>query len=204
MDNRVFGLKNSYSVVGGQRQLSADEVGRRPFGSVMSGGEDGGGLLPNGGRLQLDVVSHPEYATPACGDVRDLVVYDKAGERILEGLLADAARRLREEGLPGDISVFKSSAGSAGNSSGCQETYLVERHGEFGRLAGILIRFLVTRQIICGAGTVAVTPRGAVYCLSRQYPQRAARRGCGVAAAARERQRPEHERDHHAAQGGRH
>ena len=30
-----------------------------------------------------------------------------------------------------------------------------------------MIPFLVTRQLICGAGAVAQTPRGAVYCLSR-------------------------------------
>ena len=41
-------------------------------------------------------------------------------------------------------------------------------HGEFGRLADILIPFLVTRQVICGAGKVLQTPRGAVYCVSQR------------------------------------
>jgi proteasome accessory factor A len=103
--------------------------------------------------LYLDVVS-PEYATPECGNVLDLVVHDKAGERILEGLLAGAGQRLREEGITGDIHVFKGNADPAGNSYGCQKNYLAGRRGEFGRLAGILIPFLVTRQLICGAGTV--------------------------------------------------
>ena len=180
-------------------------------------------LLRNGGRLHLEAASRPEYATPECGSVPDLVVHDKAGERILEGLLADAGQRLREEGDAGDISVLKSQRRPGGRSYGCQEDYLVARRGEFGRLADILIPFLVTRQLICGAGAVVQTPRGAVYCLSRpaghhrerpvvrghpvqaahQYPRRAARRR-GVAAAARDRQRLHHERDHHAAQGGRH
>jgi proteasome accessory factor A len=44
----------------------------------------------------------------------------------------------------------------------------VSRHGEFGRLADILIPFLVTRQLICGAGKVLQTPRGAVFCLSQR------------------------------------
>jgi proteasome accessory factor A len=44
----------------------------------------------------------------------------------------------------------------------------VGRHGEFGRLADILIPFLVTRQVICGAGKVLQTPRGAVYCVSQR------------------------------------
>jgi proteasome accessory factor A len=114
------------------------------------------------------VGSHPEYATPECDSVIDLVAHDKAGERILEGLLVDADRRLREEGIAGDIYLFKNNTDSAGNSYGCHENYLVGRHGEFGRLADILIPFLVTRQIICGAGKVLQTPRGAVYCVSQR------------------------------------
>ena len=169
VDKRIFGLSNSHSVVfsAGQRQLSPEEAGRRLFGSVASGGLAAGVVLRNGGRLHLDAASRPEYATPECGSALDLVVHDKAGERILEGLAADADRQLREEGDAGDISVLKISADPAGSSYGCREDYLVTRRGEFGRLADVLIPFLVTRQLICGAGAVLQTPRGAVYCLSR-------------------------------------
>ena len=96
----------------------------------------------------------------------DLVAHDRAGERILEGLLVDAEKRLHDEGIAGEIYLFKNNTDSAGNSYGCHENYLVSRHGEFGRLADVLIPFLVTRQLICGAGKVLQTPRGAVYCLS--------------------------------------
>jgi proteasome accessory factor A len=135
---------------------------------VVSWGRSSNVFLRNGARLYLDVGSHPEYATPECDNVVDLVAHDKAGERILEGLLVDADRRLREEGIAGDIYLFKNNTDSAGNSYGCHENYLVGRHGEFGRLADILIPFLVTRQIICGAGKVLQTPRGAVYCVSQR------------------------------------
>jgi proteasome accessory factor A len=124
-------------------------------------------LLRNGGRLHLEAAGRREYATPECGSVPVLVVHDKAGERILEGLAADAGQRLREERDAGGISVLKASADPAGRPYGCQEDYLIARRGEFGRLADILIPFLVTRQLICGVGTVAHTPRGAVFCLSR-------------------------------------
>nr|BFE80017.1 hypothetical protein GCM10020093_026180 [Planobispora longispora] len=80
----------------------------------------------------------------------------------------DAEKRLREEGIAGDIYLFKNNTDSAGNSYGCHENYLVGRHGEFGRLADVLIPFLVTRQIVCGAGKVLQTPRGAVYCVSQR------------------------------------
>ncbi len=173
MDTRILGLRNAYSVVfsaGEQRQLSPEEAGRRLFGPVASGGHATGVLLRNGGRLHLDVGSRPEYATPECDSVLDLVVHDKAGERILEGLLADADQRLREQDDADGISALKTSIDPAGSSSGCQEDYLVARRGEFGRLADILIPFLVTRQLICGAGTVTQTPRGAAYYLSLGRP----------------------------------
>jgi proteasome accessory factor A len=134
----------------------------------VSWGRSSNVFLRNGARLYLDVGSHPEYATPECDSVRDLVIHDKAGERTLEGLLVDAERRLREEGIAGDVYLFKNNTDSAGNSYGCHENYLVGRQGEFSRLADVLIPFLVTRQIVCGAGKVLQTPRGAVYCVSQR------------------------------------
>jgi proteasome accessory factor A len=171
VDRRIFGVETEYGVTctfRGQRRLSPDEVARYLFRRVVSWGRSSNVFLRNGARLYLDVGSHPEYATPECDNVLDLVAHDKAGERILEGLLVDADRRLREEGIAGDIYLFKNNTDSAGNSYGCHENYLVGRHGEFGRLADILIPFLVTRQVICGAGKVLQTPRGAVYCVSQR------------------------------------
>jgi proteasome accessory factor A len=171
MDRRIFGLENEYGVTctfRGQRRLSPDEVARYLFRRVVSWGRSSNVFLKNGARLYLDVGSHPEYATPECDDIVELVTHDKAGERTLEGLLMDAERRLREEGIAGDIYLFKNNTDSAGNSYGCHENYLVGRHGEFSRLADVLIPFLVTRQIICGAGKVLLTPRGAVFCVSQR------------------------------------
>ncbi|MEU3223786.1 Pup--protein ligase [Streptomyces sp. NPDC006976] len=171
MDRRIFGLENEYGVTctfRGQRRLSPDEVARYLFRRVVSWGRSSNVFLRNGARLYLDVGSHPEYATPECDNLTELVTHDKAGERILEGLLVDAERRLHEEGIAGDVYLFKNNTDSAGNSYGCHENYLVARHGEFSRLADILIPFLVTRQLICGAGKVLQTPRGAVYCVSQR------------------------------------
>jgi proteasome accessory factor A len=171
MERRIFGLENEYGVTctfRGQRRLSPDEVARYLFRRVVSWGRSSNVFLRNGARLYLDVGSHPEYATPECDSITDLVTHDKAGERILEGLLVDAERRLREEGIAGDVYLFKNNTDSAGNSYGCHENYLVARHGEFGRLADVLIPFLVTRQLVCGAGKVLQTPRGAVYCVSQR------------------------------------
>jgi proteasome accessory factor A len=171
VDRRIFGIETEYGVTctfHGQRRLSPDEVARYLFRRVVSWGRSSNVFLRNGSRLYLDVGSHPEYATPECDSLTDLVTHDKAGERILEGLLVDADRRLAEEGITGDIYLFKNNTDSAGNSYGCHENYLVSRHGDFGRVTDILTPFLVTRQIICGAGKVLQTPRGAVYCISQR------------------------------------
>jgi proteasome accessory factor A len=171
VDRRIFGIETEYGVTctfRGQRRLSPDEVARYLFRRVVSWGRSSNVFLRNGARLYLDVGSHPEYATPECDDITQLVTHDKAGERILEGLLVDAERRLQEEGISGDVYLFKNNTDSAGNSYGCHENYLVGRQGEFTRLADTLIPFLVSRQIITGAGKVLQTPRGAVYCVSQR------------------------------------
>src|SRR5947209_1926800 len=171
MQRRIFGIETEFGVTctfHGQRRLSPDEVARYLFRRVVSWGRSSNVFLKNGARLYLDVGSHPEYATPECDSLESLVAHDKAGERILEGLVIDAEKRLHDEGIAGDIYLFKNNTDSAGNSYGCHENFLVGRHGEFSRLADILIPFLVTRQLICGAGKVLQTPRGAVYCVSQR------------------------------------
>src|SRR6266516_4057728 len=171
MDRRIFGIENEYGVTctfHGQRRLSPDEVARYLFRRVVAWGRSANVFLRNGARLYLDVGSHPEYATPECDSLTSLVAHDKAGERILEGLVVDAEKRLHDEGIAGDIYLFKNNTDSAVNSYGCHENYLVGLHGEFSRMADVLIPFLVTRQMICGAGKVLQTPRGAVYCVSQR------------------------------------
>ncbi|MBA3574774.1 MAG: Pup--protein ligase [Actinomycetota bacterium] len=171
MQRRIFGVETEFGVTctfHGQRRLSPDEVARYLFRRVVSWGRSSNVFLRNGSRLYLDVGSHPEYATAECDALVQLVTHDKAGERILEDLLVDAERRLADEGIGGDIFLFKNNTDSAGNSYGCHENYLVARAGEFSRIVDVLLPFLVTRQLICGAGKVLQTPRGAVYCLSQR------------------------------------
>jgi proteasome accessory factor A len=171
MERRIFGLENEYGVtctLRGQRRLSPDEVARYLFRRVVSWGRSSNVFLANGARLYLDVGSHPEYATPECDSVYDLVVHDKAGERILEQLLASAEQRLREEGIRGVIYLFKNNTDSAGNSYGCHENYLTSRRDDFSHYAEVLIPFLVSRQIYAGAGKVLQTARGAMYCTSQR------------------------------------
>ncbi len=171
MDRRIFGLETEYGVtcaVESGRGLSADEVARYLFRKVVAWGRSSNVFLGNGSRLYLDVGSHPEYATAECDDVAQLIAHDRGGERVLEGLVEDAQSRLELEGVPGRIHLFKNNTDSAGNSYGCHENYLVRRQGDFGRLADVLVPFLITRQVLTGAGKVLPTPQGPVYAFSQR------------------------------------
>lgn len=171
MERRIFGIENEYGVtctLRGQRRLSPDEVARYLFRRVVSWGRSSNVFLENGARLYLDVGSHPEYATPECDSLSDLIAHDKAGERILEGLVESAEERLIDEGIRGDVYLFKNNTDSAGNSYGCHENYLVGRQDDFQRTIDTLVPFFVSRQIWAGAGKVLQTAQGTVYSIAQR------------------------------------
>ena len=171
MDRRIFGIETEYGVTcafDGQRTLTPDEVARYLFRRVVAWGRSSNVFLTNGARLYLDVGSHPEYATAECDDIRQVVIQDRAGERIVEGLVADAQLRLAEEGIEGEIHLFKNNTDSGGNSYGCHENFLIRRRADYLDQIEALLPFLITRQLICGAGKVLTTPRGTIYALSQR------------------------------------
>jgi Pup amidohydrolase len=107
-------------------------------------------ILPNGARYYVDH-AHPEYSTPECSTPRELVVQDKAGERILEASVTLAGEVLP----PGErITVYKNNTDGKGNSYGCHENYLVDRRTPFASIVRDLMPFFVTRQVYTGAGKV--------------------------------------------------
>ena len=171
MERRIYGLENEYGVtctLRGQRRLSPDEVARYLFRRVVSWGRSSNVFLANGARLYLDVGSHPEYATPECDSLHDLVAHDKAGEWILGQLVESAEQRLAEEGIHGDIYLFRNNTDSAGNSYGCHENYLTSRNDDLSHYTEVLIPFLVSRQIYAGAGKLLQTARGAQFSISQR------------------------------------
>src|SRR6266496_3598182 len=107
-------------------------------------------ILPNGARYYVDH-AHPEYSSPECVSVRDLVVHDKAGERILERSLQEVARELPSGPR---FSIYKNNSDGKGNSYGTHENYLVDRATPFGDIVRDLTPFFVSRQVFCGAGKV--------------------------------------------------
>ena len=171
MDRRIYGLETEYGVTctfRGQRRLTPDEVARYLFRDVVAWGRSSNAFLPNGGRLYLDVGSHPEYATPECDSLVEAVTHDRAGERIVEQLAVSAEERLEAESVRGTVFVFKNNTDSAGNSYGCHENYLTRRSDDPSSYSSHLIPFLITRQIYAGAGKVLNTARGPIYAISQR------------------------------------
>ena len=159
MERRIYGLETEFGVTAttnGQRRLTPDEVSRALFRKVVAWGRSSNVFLDNGSRLYLDVGAHPEYATAECDTLLDLVAHDRAGERILDDMTSEAQERLAEDGVEGSIYVFKNNTDSAGNSYGCHENFLVSRRGDFQQVSDHLIPFLISRQLTCGAGKIAM------------------------------------------------
>ncbi len=107
-------------------------------------------VLTNGARFYVDH-AHPEYATPECASARDLVVWDVAGERIVE-----AAARRAEVSLPegSTVHVHKNNTDGKGSAYGTHENYLLDRDVPFGLLTRHLLPMFVSRPVLVGAGRV--------------------------------------------------
>ncbi|GAB94555.1 proteasome accessory factor A [Kineosphaera limosa] len=176
MDRRIFGLETEYGLTctrEGRRALGPDEVARHMFRSVVAWGRSSNVFLPNGSRLYLDVGNHPEYATAECDSLADLLAQDEAGTTLLNDLVDEARARLAELELTGTVYLFKNNLDSAGNSYGCHENYLVSRSSDLARLGELLVPFLVSRQIVCGAGRLMRVPDGAGERVEYHVSQRA-------------------------------
>ncbi|MFC5088955.1 Pup--protein ligase [Corynebacterium aquatimens] len=138
----------------GSAVLSPDEVSRYLFKPVIAAHKTSNIFTNSGSRLYLDVGSHPEYATAECDTVTQLLNHDKAGELIFEDLAAEAEQTLANEGIGGQIYLFKNNVDSKFNSYGCHENYLITRELLLKHFAKGFIPFLVTRQMLCGAGMI--------------------------------------------------
>lgn len=122
--------------------------------------------LENGGRLYVDG-AHPEYSTPECTNARDVVIYEKAGERLVQ-LCIENANRIRKE--EDKLFLYKNNTDGKGNSYGYHENYLMLRSTQFEKIVQSLVPFLVTRQIFAGSGKVGTDNKGdpAAYQISQR------------------------------------
>jgi Pup amidohydrolase len=109
-------------------------------------------ILPNGARYYVDH-AHPEYSTPECLSPFELVVHDKAGERILERSLEVVGEEMPSAPK---LVIYKNNSDGKGNSYGTHENYLVDRATPFADIVRDLTPFFVTRQVFTGAGKVGL------------------------------------------------
>ena len=171
MQKRIYGIETEYGIIftpEGRKTLPVEKAIRFLFEKLITTEHFLNVFLENGARFYQDTGCHPEYATPECSSPRQVAIYDQAGERILEDLQNYAEEKIREERIPGKLSIFKNNTDFVGNSYGCHENYLVDRDVDFYYLAEQLIPFLVTRQIYTGAGKVFQTQDGVHYCVSQR------------------------------------
>jgi proteasome accessory factor A len=108
-------------------------------------------VLQNGARFYNDH-THPEYSTPECRTLKQLVAHDRAGERIVQRA---ADRRNEHLGTP-VVHLYKNNTDFHGHSYGCHDNYLVARAIPFPQLVSGLMPFLASRQVIAGAGKVGI------------------------------------------------
>jgi hypothetical protein len=162
LHQRIFGTECEYASVYHslgpcpdkfQCADNLEEFHKKIAGSLMSGVNAlgipmAGEFLGNGGRLYVDRGGHPEYATPECRSIADLVAYEVAGDRIVQDLAANL--HAPDDGV--QLHLYKNNVDLYGHTYGGHENYLISPGG-MDRI-GHLLPFLVTRQIYAGAGKI--------------------------------------------------
>ena len=164
MKKRIYGIETEHGIalVLDDGLWLCDQVFLQPYLSYLQNNYPSSGFLPNGARLYVDVLYHPEYCTAECAGLADLIAQDKAGERILNKILVQAVamgQRRNEK----RVALFKNNVQYAEDdlfyrgqlaTFGCHENFLIEKSLGLDRLEPALIPFLVARQIVCGSGWV--------------------------------------------------
>ena len=112
-------------------------------------------ILSNGARLYVDH-AHPEFSAPEVTNPLDAVLYDKAGERVMETAAALAGA------VPGNktVQLYKNNTDGKGASYGTHENYLCRRETPFPSLISGLLPFFASRQVFAGSGRVGIGPAG--------------------------------------------
>lgn len=159
--NRVVGIETEYGclVSGEPTDAWPARVKNHVFKKMRAGVFDlhyrdyeeppgNGGFLLNGGRLYLDM-GHLEYSSPECRSLEEIVAWDMAGDRLVQGAV-------EEMGAGEKVAFIKNNIDHhTGATFGCHENYLMQREMQFhSPVVGTLLSFLATRQVFTGAGRV--------------------------------------------------
>ncbi len=173
MNRRIFGVETEYGVTvgdadGSNAKVDAEEAARTLFQTALEQARSTNLFLKNGGRLYLDVGAHPEYATAECDQLWDLLAQVRAGAETLAEMATEADQRSGT----GEIHLFANNRDFEGSSYGCHENYLLRRSRDFRAMVDSLVSFLVTRQVVVGAGDLRTDELGQTrYVLSARADQ---------------------------------
>jgi len=181
MGRFIFGLETEYAVVpnrspsrrtGPSQRECAEKVLKKLRDSCASLADNRGAsgfFISNGGNFYIDQGDHVEYATPECLSPLDVVIWDKAGERLLERACSSASGQLAQpRGQGAGFQLFKNNRDYKGSTYGCHENYLLPERIDFEEIQAQLLPFLVTRQIFAGAGCLSWDPKGIGFELSQR------------------------------------
>lgn len=123
-------------------------------------------VTTSGARFYVDH-AHPEYSAPETTNPFDAMVYDQAGDLLLQRAVEAVAEHTErgESAVAGHspcpaLKIYKNNVDGKGASYGSHENYCYSRETDFDVLAQALIPFFVTRQIFTGAGRVGLGVRG--------------------------------------------
>lgn len=105
-------------------------------------------VLTNGARYYVDH-AHPEYSSPEVSNPIEAVIWDRAGEVIVQRSMEAVTAQL--QGTV-HIRTYKNNSDGKGNSYGCHENFIVDRATPFPAIVRGLTPHLITRQVFCGAG----------------------------------------------------
>ncbi len=146
-----------YEVESPMRDARGFDLGRSGPAPIIDADEIGAAnmILTNGARLYVDH-AHPEYSAPEVADPLDAVIWDKAGERVMEA----AARYVAS--VPGAprLQLYKNNIDGKGASYGTHENYLMDRNTPFADVVTGLTPFFASRQVVCGSGRVGIGQSG--------------------------------------------
>ena len=192
-----------------RRSIDADEVGAANM------------ILTNGARLYVDH-AHPEYSAPEVTDPLDAVIWDKAGERVMEA----AARHVASVPGAAEAAAVQEQRRRQGRLLRHARELPDGRQTPFSAVIAGLTPFLVSRQVVTGSGRVghrAVRRRARLPAVParrlhrgrgrpgdhaqarhHQHPRRAARRRRQVPPAARHHRRRQPRRDVDVPEGRHH
>jgi len=169
---RIYGISQQYSVVvhevndSLEKKLSTQNAIMYLFREIISGRVYPDVFLENGGRIYQSKDCELICATPECDSIAQLILYEKASERIAHRLSLAAQNRMNREGFSGVLSVFKNNVQLLGSTAEGRENYLTEKQKvSVEKLRTQLVPFLVTRQIFAGAGKVT---DGETYAISQR------------------------------------